>query len=209
MFAKNFKNLRLAKELTQEQLAKDLGMSKSAVSMYETGRRSPDLATAELISDYFHVNIDELVTDTEFKNATDPLKLGFMAVPHTRKVPRLGAISCGQPIMSDENFDGFDDVPDHINCDFTLLAEGDSMIGARINDGDIVYIRQQPLVDNGQIAAVLVDGCDKLLKRVYITDSSIILQAENPAYPPLVFIGEDINRIKIIGRAVGFTSMLS
>lgn len=208
MFAKAFKNLRLAKGLTQNQLAAALGMSKSAVSMYENGRRSPDLETAEAIADYFNVNMDDLVSRSELRSSGDLVKVGFLPPPDTVKVPRLGGISCGEPIMSDENFDGFDDVPASISCDFTLLAEGDSMIGARIHDGDLVYIRQQPVVENGQIAAILVDGCDKLLKRVYITETSIVLQAENPAYPPLAFVGEEINRVRIIGRAVGFTSIL-
>ncbi len=208
MFAKNFKNLRLAKSMTQEQLAKALNMSKSAISMYENGRRSPDLETAEAIADFFNVNMDDLVSRDELRGSLNLASLGLLPLPKTVRVPRLGVISCGEPIMSEENFDGFDEAPAHINCDFTLLAEGDSMIGARIKDGDIVYIKQQPVVENGQIAAVLVDGCDKLLKRIYITDSSIVLQAENPAYPPLAFVGEEINRIRIIGRAVGFTSIL-
>lgn len=131
---------------------------------------------------------------------------GFQPLPNTIKCPRLGVISCGDPIMSEENFDGYDDVPEHINCDFTLICEGDSMIGARICDGDTVYIKQQPTVENGQIAAILIDGTEKLLKRVYITEDSIVLQAENPAYPPRSFFKEDMNRVSIIGRAVGFYS---
>lgn len=133
---------------------------------------------------------------------------GFLPLPKMKKVPRLGVISCGEPIDSEENFDGYDDVPENIACDFTLKCEGDSMIGARINDGDLVYIRRQPIVNNGQIAAVLIDGTEKLLKRVYISADSVILQAENPAYPPKVFSKEDMNRVSIIGRAVGFTSVL-
>ncbi len=131
---------------------------------------------------------------------------GFHPVQKMVKRPRLGVISCGDPIMSEENFDGYDDVPEHINCDFTLTCEGDSMIGARICVGDTVYIKQQPTVENGQIAAVLIEGSKKLLKRVYIIEDSIILQAENPAYPPRSFFKEDMNRVSIIGRAVGFYS---
>ena len=82
------------------------------------------------------------------------------------------------------------------------------MTGARILDGDIVYIKQQPMVENGEIAAVLVDGCEKLLKRVYITETSITLQAENPKYSPLIFIREDMNRVSIIGKAVAFMSVV-
>ena len=141
-------------------------------------------------------------------NVNEIIPEGFAPLPKTNKVPRLGVISCGDPINSEENFDGYDDVPEHIVCDFTLKCEGDSMIGARINEGDLVYIRQQSTIENGQIAAVLIDGTEKLLKRVYISDDSIILQAENPAYPPRVFSKEDMNRVSIIGRAVGFTSVI-
>ena len=133
---------------------------------------------------------------------------GFSPPPKTKKRPRLGSISCGTPIASEENFDGYDDVPENIQCDFTLKCEGDSMIGARILDGDIVYIKQQNTVEQGEIAAVLVDGTEKLLKRVYVYSDSVVLQAENPIYPPLVFSKEDMNRVFIIGKAVAFTSII-
>lgn len=203
MFSNQLKKLRKERGLTQEQLASLLNISKSAISMYENGNREPNFETEELIADFFNVNISVL-------RGKNPIIVpeGFMPIPKTNKVPRLGVISCGDPINSEENFDGYDDVPEHIVCDFTLKCEGDSMIGARINDGDLVYIRQQSTIENGQIAAVLVDGTEKLLKRVYISDDSVILQAENPAYPPKVFSKEDMNRISIVGKAVGFTSVI-
>lgn len=160
------------------------------------------LDNSQKLADFMGISVDELYGKVE------KLPEGFLPLPATKKVPRLGVISCGDPINSEENFEGYDDVPEHIACDFTLKCEGDSMIGARINDGDLVYIRQQSTVENGQIAAVLIDGTEKLLKRVYINDDSVILQAENPAYPPRVFSKEDMNRVSIIGRAVGFTSVL-
>ncbi len=203
MFSEQLKKLRKERGLTQEQLASLLKISKSAISMYENGNREPNFETEELIADFFNVNISFL----RGKSQTS-IPDGFMPMPSMVKRPRLGVISCGDPINSEENFDGYDDVPEHIVCDFTLKCEGDSMIGARINEGDLVYIRQQSTIENGQIAAVLIDGTEKLLKRVYINDDSIILQAENPAYPPRVFSKEDMNRVSIIGRAVGFTSVI-
>lgn len=203
LFSEQLKKLRKERGYTQEQLATLLKISKSAISMYENGNREPNFETEELIADFFNVDISTL----RGKSQTF-IPEGFMPVPKMKKVPRLGVISCGDPINSEENFDGYDDVPLHIVCDFTLICEGDSMTGARINDGDLVYIRQQPTIENGQIAAVLIDGTEKLLKRVYISDDSIILQAENPAYPPRSFNKEDMNRVSIIGKAVGFTSVL-
>lgn len=203
MFADTLKKLRKERCLTQEQLAALLGISKSAISMYENGNREPNFEIEELIADFFNVDISYLRGKVTFV-----IPEGFSPLPKTVKKPRLGVISCGDPIMSEENFDGYDDVSELINCDFTLKCEGDSMIGARINDGDVVYIKQQPVVDNGQIAAVLIDGSEKLLKRVYITDNSIILQAENPSYPPRVFSNDEMNKVSIIGKVVGFISLV-
>lgn len=188
------------------EIADKMGVSEATVQRWESGN----------IKSLRHGRIAQLAEILDVSPASlmgwdvssNDIPKGFMPLPKTVKRPRLGVISCGNPINSEENFDGYDDVPEHINCDFTLKCEGNSMTGARINDGDIVYIRQQPMVENGQIAAVLVDGCEKLLKRVYINDDSIILQAENPAYPPKVFSKEDMNRVSIIGKAVGFFSII-
>ena len=204
MFPGRLRELRKSRNMTQPQLAQLLGIAKSTVSMYENGRREPDLETLEAIADIFNVDLNSLAS----KKERSVIPNGFYPVPSTSKRPRLGVISCGNPIDTPENFDGYDDVPDMFDCDFTLVCEGDSMIGARICDGDIVYIKQQPTIENGQIAAVLIDGEEKLLKRVYITEESIILQAENPTYPPRSYHKEDMNRVSIIGKVVGFTSLV-
>ena len=185
------------------ELEKKTGVSKSALQRYANGStKKIPIDVLQAVAEVSNVSAAWIMGWEEQNIIPD----GFHPLPVTVKRPRLGVISCGDPIMSEENFDGYDDVPDHINCDFTLVCEGDSMIGARICDGDTVYIKQQPTVENGQIAAVLVDGAEKLLKRVYITEDSIVLQAENPAYPPRSFFKEDMNRVSIIGRAVGFYS---
>lgn len=185
------------------ELEKKTGVSKSALQRYANGStKKIPIDVLQAVAEVSNVSAAWIMGWEEQNIIPD----GFQPLPATVKRPRLGVISCGDPIMSEENFDGYDDVPEHINCDFTLICEGDSMIGARICDGDTVYIKQQPTVENGQIAAVLVDGAEKLLKRVYITEDSIVLQAENPAYPPRSFFKEDMNRVSIIGRAVGFYS---
>ena len=195
--------LAQSKGLSVCGLCKAASVPTSSLYEIKSGRKSGiSRKTAEKLSAALGITVAELYGESSH------IPEGFMPLPQIKKVPRLGVISCGDPINSEENFDGYDDVPEHIVCDFTLKCEGDSMIGARINDGDLVYIRQQSTVENGQIAAVLIDGTEKLLKRVYINDDSIILQAENPAYPPKVFSKEDMNRVSIIGKAVGFTSVL-
>ena len=96
-----------------------------------------------------------------------------------------------------------------IKADFCLTVKGDSMIGARIYDGDVVFVREQSIVDNGQIAVVIIDN-DITLKRWYFypDERKLILQAENPSYEPFVFIGEELNNVRCLGRAVSFTSNL-
>lgn len=200
------------KNISPAELSRVSGVNEGAISQYRKGKYKATQPQLEKLSKALNVSIPWLMgADVPMNSsvAASPFAVpGIMPPPHTVKKPRLGTISCGQPIDSEENFEGYDDVPDTIKCDFTLICEGDSMIGARINSGDLVYIRQQPTVESGQIAAVLVDGQEKLLKRVYIESDCVILQAENPAYKPIIFYGEDMNKISIIGRAVGFTSSL-
>ena len=96
-----------------------------------------------------------------------------------------------------------------INADFCLTAKGDSMINARIQDGDIVFIKEMPMVDNGEIAAVIIDD-EATLKRVYYypEKNKLVLQAENPKYEPWVYVNEELNEIRILGKAVYFMSNL-
>ena len=123
----------------------------------------------------------------------------------TKKVPLLGTIAAGVPIYADENFDGYRECTEDIDADFCLKIQGDSMIGARINDGDIVFIKKQPDVDNGEIAAVLIED-EATLKRVYKEKDSLILQAENPKYAPIVYTAESYVECRILGKAVAFQS---
>lgn len=131
---------------------------------------------------------------------------GVIPVPRLVKKPLLGTIACGDPILAIENLDGYVDAPEDIRCSFALRCKGDSMIGARIHDGDVVYIRQQDDVENSEIAAVIIDEEDVTLKRVYKLDHGMILQAENPAYAPIQINGS--HSARIIGKAVGFTSII-
>ena len=128
-------------------------------------------------------------------------------MPRTRSVPRVGTIVCGTPILAEENVENCDQVPGFVHCDFTLRANDNSMIGVRIHDGDIVCIRQQPEVANGQIAAVLIEN-EVILKRVHYVEGGIVLMPENSDYAPLIFTGNDINKVKIIGLVTHFISTL-
>ncbi len=210
-FSENLKILRKSKKLSQEKLADELKVSRSLIGMWESGQRKPSYETLELLADYFNIRLDDLSgrninKDMNFSNISNIIPL-----PKTKKVPRLGKIACGEPILAEENYEDYDDVPEDIKCDFTLICDGDSMINARIQDGDVVYFREQSQVENGEIAACLVDGefeTKATLKRFYKYDDKIILQAENPKYQPFVYVNEEMNKVRIIGKAVGFTSRL-
>ena len=133
----------------------------------------------------------------------------IIPMPQMNTVPLLGEIACGDPILAEENFEGEVTIPDNIHADFALRCQGDSMINARIHDGDIVYIRAQSEVNNGEIAAVLIDE-NATLKRVYFYPESnkIVLNPENPKCEPYVYVGEEIASVHILGKAIAFTSVL-
>jgi repressor LexA len=124
-----------------------------------------------------------------------------------RRIPVLGEIACGTPILTDEQHDSFVMSGTNLDADFCLRAKGDSMIGARIQDGDIVFIKKSDMVANGEIAAVVIED-EATLKRVYYypEKSKLILTPENPKYEPLVFMGPELDEIHILGKAVAFQS---
>ncbi len=132
-----------------------------------------------------------------------PVPPGFIPMPEMVKVPLIGRIACGQPITAEENVEGLVDAPKNARCDFALRCEGDSMIDAGISEGDVVFIRSQPEVNNGQIAAVRI-GDEATLKRVYWNGKVLQLLPENRSYPPLVFSGQELEQIHIEGLAVAF-----
>lgn len=193
--------LRKRSGLSQQALAERLGITRSAIGMYETGRREPDLETLELFADYYNVDMNTLTGRDAPGLPSNVWPLTPMAT-----VPLVGRIACGEPILAEENIEGYVDIPRHIQADFALECKGDSMVGAGIRSGDVVYIRSQPEVENGQIAAVLVDGDEATLKRFYFDGRTVQLVAENPQFAPMVFVGEDIaKRLRVIGRAVAYT----
>ena len=146
---------------------------------------------------------DQLINVTDIAPSPSiPNDLNIFPIER-KKIPMLGKIACGQPIMSEEVFDGYVQCNGNIHADFCLRAAGDSMINARIYDGDIVFIRQQPEVENGEIAAVSIDG-SVTLKRVYLGEDYVELKPENPTYKPLRFNKSDFNQFRILGKAIAF-----
>ncbi len=212
MFGSKLRELRKQAGLSQEELAKKLGVSKSTIGMYEQGQRKKPQSDAVLkkIADYFSVSLDYLM-GYEGRGVTGSDMIRFNLRPiETKKIPILGSIPCGEPRMCEQDYETFIEVSESINADFCLTAHGDSMINARILDGDVVFIREQSTVENGEIAAVIVNDNEVTLKRFYYYPElqQIILYAENPKYQPLVYEGEALGHIRVLGKAVMFTSKL-
>lgn len=201
------KNRRLELGLTMKEVADAVGVSEGTVSRWESGDIF-NMKRDKIQSLSKKLSISPLVIlgcEEEYGIPTPPDNI--IPMPENRKIPLLGTIACGEPILATENIEDYVAIPKELPGDFALTCKGDSMINARIFDGDIVYIRQQDTVENGEIAAVLIDN-EATLKRVRLFDDHIVLEPENPMYKPLVYWGEEMNSVRILGKAVAFTSMV-
>lgn len=189
--------LRKKNKMSMQELGSIVGVSASTIMRYERGSFSKiKIPVVESLARALGVSGQYLATGVEEQPA-----INTAPAPTFVRKPRIGAIACGAPILAEEHIEDYDDVPEGIPCDFTLTCKGDSMINARIYDGDIVCIRKQDTISSGDIAAVLVGGEEATLKRVRLYSDHIILEAENPQYKPLVFWEEDMNSVRIIGKA--------
>lgn len=195
--------LRLARGLNMRETAEKLGMPYTTYVNYEKGTREPNSETLIQLATFFDTSIDYLLgkKSSSWASSVPP---GFDPLPKTVKKPLVGYIACGEPITAEENIEDYIDVPESVCCDFCLRCRGDSMIDAHIEEGDIVYIRIQPMVEDGEIAAVRI-GDEATLKRVYYDGQSITLVPANSSYRPKTYSGADLDNIQIEGKAVGFT----
>lgn len=195
--------------MKQSELVALTGIGKSSISTYISGEYEPKqknlyrIAKALDVSEAWLMGLD--VPMEREKPSDLPQSPDILPLPKTKRVPLLGVIACGEPILAEENLDGYVETADEVEADFALRCRGDSMINARILDGDLVFIRQQPDVENGEIAAVLI-GDEATLKRVYKYPQQVVLQPENPKYSPLVYAGEQLQDFRILGKAVAFLS---
>lgn len=230
------KELRLEKGLSMRQTSIELGIPYTTYISYEKEDREPNSETLIMLADYFNCSIDYLIGRSDNKiddSVLDKVNvidndllekygniyqarigqdkrnllniLNIEPLPKMKKVPLLGTIVCGEPILAEENIEDYINMPEDAKGTFALRCKGDSMINARIFDGDIVYIREQPDVENGEIAAVLIDN-EATLKRVYKYENRIELRPENPTFKVLNYENEELNSIRILGKAVGFYS---
>lgn len=206
MKSSKLKELRKSLGMTLDDLAERVGTSKQTIHRYENG----------IITNVPPEKVESLAVAL----GTTPQELmGWeeeIAVPcknvmpvSVKQLPVLGDIACGMPIYAEERHESFVTVADQLDADFCLKAHGDSMTGARIFDGDVVFIRSQATVENGEIAAVIIND-EATLKRVYYypNEGKLILSPENPRYAPLVYIGRELEAVKIIGKAIAFQSFI-
>lgn len=196
---------RLAKKQNMRQTARELGIPYTTYVSYEKGDRQPNTEMLLRLASYFGVSVDALLGNTHCAETAEPTESPCRSNPN--RVPLLGIIACGEPILAEKNDSSLTTVPDGVRADFALRCKGESMINARIHDGDIVYIRSQPMVDDGEIAAVLI-GEEATLKRVYRHAGRLELRAANPSFPNLFFNEKDTDQIRILGKAVAFTSRI-
>ena len=216
--------LKAERGLTTEALSLRSGVPKGTLNKLLNGEtRNPTVGTLAALADALECPLGWLTGDGRPADRPDPpggipgvrrlgdpapkLRNADCVLPvSARRVPLLGAIPAGLPVRAEEELD-VADCAAAPRCDFALRVRGDSMIGARIHDGDIVFIQRQDDVEDGQIAAVIVDG-EATLKRVYHVKNGLQLLSENPKYPPMMFTLGEYGSIRILGRAVGFTSRL-
>ena len=195
--------------MSQDTFAKLSGISKGYISMLERNQNpktklpiAPTIETFSKVAKATGISVNELF---EIVDSSVSLEDNLLPLPTNKAYPLVGDIACGTPILSEENITEYIQFPDDMEVDFCLRCRGDSMVDARIYDGDIVFIRQQPEVANGEIAAVLI-GEEATLKRVYRSGDTLTLIAANSAYAPMVYTGEQLAGVRILGKAVSFLS---
>lgn len=177
---------------TTYSLGEYLHLSAASISRYINGEMAPKILTIEVLAKKYNVNPAWLMGSDIPKHQD---------VEEFKKVPVVGSIAAGRPIYAEEYIEGYESVPQNSGIDFCLRVKGNSMINARIFDGDIVYIQKMNDVNDGEIAAVIIDGEEATLKRIFRKSGQVILHAENPTYPDMIFTSSDKKDIKILGRA--------
>lgn len=193
-----------ARHMTAAELSRKLGINEGTVSQYKSGAYEPKQRRLQAIAEILNVSIPWLM------GADVPMEVkinNITPIESIKKLPVLGKIACGEPILAEENIEGYIISPTGVKADYVLTCEGDSMIDANIFNGDQIFIKSQPMVENGEIAAVLI-GNDTTLKKVYMQDDTLTLIPANSNYEPFVYSKEELNNIKILGKAVAILRSL-
>lgn len=209
-FASRLSQALEARGMKAADLSKKTKVAEGTISCYINGRYEAKQNRVQVFAEALDVNpawlmgYDVPMEAERSQPAPRPIPKGFEPMPKMKKIPLVGSIACGTPILAQQNIEKIVDVPENIRCDFSLTCHGDSMEGAGIHDRDVVYIRIQPEVENGEIAAVRI-GEEATLKRVYYQNGTLTLMPANAAYAPMVYTGPELNDVQIEGKAVGWT----
>lgn len=195
------KALRKEKGISVDKLAELIGKDRATIYRYES-KDIENMPTSVLEPLAIALGTTPgYIMGWSDRTEQKPLPSNLIPLKKIRHVPLLGRIACGEPILAEQNYEGKVMLPEDVNADFALKCQGDSMIDANIQDGDIVFIQESPTVENGEIAAVVI-GDEATLKKVYYQNDTVTLLPANSAYEPYVYKKEEINNIRICGKAV-------
>lgn len=207
-FPDRFREVINNKDITQTELSKITGITQSSISDWLNGKYSPKQDKIDILAKALGVSPAYLMgwEDDDIDLSKIP---GIILPVKMKKIPILGTIACGEPIFAEENYEGYFMLDTNLPvADFVLRAKGDSMIDADINEGDLVFFRRKSDVDNGSIAAVIIED-EATLKKIYKNESNLILQPCNTNYAPIVLSENDHKNIRILGEMVGVYSKRS
>ncbi len=199
-------------DMTQEELAKKLGYkTKSTICRIESGDNDIPLNRVDAFADALQVSRAYIMGWEGEDSNIVPLHSDIKDIKDIKRyrTELLGDVACGVPITANAEYETYIETDFDPKADHCVRAKGDSMIGARIYDGDIVFIKDCNMVDNGDIAVVIIDGEVTLKRFYYYREENVVkLIAENPNYAPLVYSGEELDHIKIIGKALFFQGII-
>lgn len=204
IFRRNIKRLMQERGVDQARIVGALSVTASTVSDWVNGKKYPRVEAMERLAEFFQCTLFDLTMDPEAESRRPKAASEILPIV-SHRIPLLGTIQCGVPTFAQENFEGYVQAGAQIKADFALRARGDSMTGIGIQDGTIVFIRKQSVVNDGDVAAVILDD-DATLKRVrYLPGGMTLLQAENPRYAPIIIGGEGETRsVQVLGKAVAY-----
>lgn len=192
---------RKAARLTQQEVAEKIGVNQNTYSYWENEKTKIDNVSLVKLAALFGVTVDFLLDRDEIDPASLPNYIG--PVVESKKIPIIGSVKCGTNGLAFEYRQGYVFIDDAIKGDIVaILCKGDSMRDVGISDGDIAIVRKQCTIENGEIAIVIIDGEEGTLKRVRYHDSVMILESANPDYQPRIFVGREMNKVKIFGKVI-------
>lgn len=208
------KSYRSEHQISMDTFAERSGISKAYISLLEKNKHPktgkpivPSLSIIKQAADCMSIDFDKLIKliDGDVDISSNIPAYENISPITTKTYPLFDGIAAGEPVLMPDGVTLYVDAATDIQADYVLKVHGDSMVNARINDGDYVFIRQQPLVENGEIAAVAI-GDEVTLKRFYRYGDTVVLRAENPKYKEMTFSGQELENVKVLGKAVAFQS---